>query len=151
MTKNISILTILLFASCGTKSSDLRAIDEVMDSLTTLKNYDQEDFNEFFKKFTSDSLFQVERVKFPWRLRMAIDGREVVEETSKENWTHETFYYEESYATRQINAYTQEIRTYGDTTVRLELRGVDNGIHVDYEFARDKGKWILVSGEDYSD
>jgi hypothetical protein len=54
------------------------------------------------------------------------------------------------YATRQEDAYTQEIKSYRDT-IKLELRGVDNGIHIDYEFVTDNGKWVLVSGKDYSD
>ena len=149
MTKNIFILTTLFLLSCGTKPTDSTIADKETDSLTISKN-DQEDFNEFFKKFTTDSLFQIERVKFPWRVLMTTEDGETVEETSKEDWTHSTFYYEQSYGTRQEDAYTQEIKNYGDT-VKLELRGVDNGIHVDYEFVKDNGKWVLVSGKDYSD
>ena len=151
MTKNIFILIILFLTSCGTKSTDSVTTDKGADSLTTSVNdNDQEDFNEFFKEFTTDSLFQIERVKFPWRLLMTTEDGETVEETSKEDWTHSTFYYEQSYGTRQEDAYTQEIKNYGDT-IKLERRGVDNGIHVDYEFVKDKGKWVLVSGKDYSD
>lgn len=148
MTKNIFILITLFLLSCGTKPTDSATADKETDSLTISEN-DQEDFNEFFKEFTTDSLFQIERVKFPWRVLMTTEDGETVEETSKEDWTHSTFYYEQSYATRQEDGYTQEIKNYGDT-VKLELRGVDNGIHVDYEFVKDKGKWILVSGKDYS-
>ncbi len=36
-----------------------------------------------------------------------------------------------------MDAYTQETKNYGDTII-LELRGVDNGIFVDYNFVRDK-------------
>jgi hypothetical protein len=149
MTKNIFVLTTLFLLSCGTKPTDSTTADKETDSLTVSEN-DQEDFNEFFKEFTTDSLFQIERVKFPWRVLMTTEDGETVEETSKEDWTHSTFYYEQSYATRQEDAYTQEIKNYGDT-VKLELRGVDNGIHVDYEFVNDKGRWSLVSGKDYSD
>jgi hypothetical protein len=149
MTKNIYALALLIVLSCGTRSTDSTASDKGTDSLTISNNNEQEDFNEFFKKFTTDSLFQIERVKFPWRLLMTTEEGETVEETSKEDWTHSTFYYEDSYASRQVDAYTQEIKNYGDT-IKLEFRGVDNGIHVDYEFAREKGKWILVSGKDYS-
>jgi hypothetical protein len=117
--------------------------------LTISKNNDQEDFNEFFKKFTTDSLFQVERTKFPFRVIWTTEDGETTHETEKENWTHSTFYYEDSYATRQVDAYTQEIKLYEDS-VKLEQRGVDNGIYVDYLFIRDKGKWILFTGKDYS-
>lgn len=149
MIRGIFILTFLFLLSCGTRPTDSTTTDTGADSLTISKATDQEDFNTFFEKFTTDSLFQVERVKFPFRVLWTTEDGDTVHETTKDNWTHSTFHYEETYATRQVDAYTQKIKNYGDT-VKLELRGVDNGIFVDYEFARDNGKWILVSGKDYS-
>jgi hypothetical protein len=149
MTKNIFILTLFFFSSCGQKSTESISSDKNTDSLAFSSIDDQENFNEFFKKFTADSLFQIERIKFPWRVLMTTEDGKTVEETHKEDWTYSTFYYDDSYASRQEDAYTQEIKNYGDT-VKLELRGVDNGIHVDYEFVKDSRKWILVSGKDYS-
>jgi hypothetical protein len=151
MTKNIFILIILFLTSCGTKSTDSVTTDKGADSLTTSVNdNDQEDFNEFFKKFTTDSVFQVERTKFPFRVIWSTEDGETTHETAKEDWTHSTFHYENGFATRQEDGYTQEIKLFGDS-VRLEQRGVDNGIYVDYLFIRDKGKWILFTGRDYSD
>lgn len=149
MTKNIFILTILFLTSCGTKSTDSTTTGQGADSLTISENINQEDFNDFFKKFTTDSVFQVERTKFPFRVIWSTEDGETTHETEKKNWTHSTFYYEDSYATRQEDAYTQELKLFGDS-VRLEQRGVDNGIYVDYLFLRDKGKWILFTGRDYS-
>lgn len=130
MTKNIFILTCLLLFSCGTKSTDSTSSDRSTDSLTISKTTDQEDFNEFFARFTTDSVFQMERTKFPFRVIWSTDDGETTHETEKENWTHSTFYYEDSYATRQVDAYTQKVRQYSDSVV-LEQRGVDNGIYVD--------------------
>lgn len=149
MTKNIFILTCLLLFSCGTKSTDSTSPDKNTDSLTISKTTDEEDFNEFFARFTTDSVFQMERTKFPFRVIWLTEDGETTHETEKENWTHLTFYYEDSYATRQVDAYTQKIRQYSDSVV-LEQRGVDNGIYVDYKFVRDNGKWILFTGKDYS-
>lgn len=149
MTKTIFILASLFFVSCGTKSTDSPTTGQVVDSLATSKTIDQEDFNEFFKKFTTDSLFQIERTKFPFRVIWLTDDGETTHETEKESWTHSTFYYDDSYATRQVDAYTQEMKIYADSA-KLEQRGVDNGIYVDYLFMKDKGKWILFTGRDYS-
>jgi hypothetical protein len=149
MTKNIFILTTLFLLSCGTKPADSITADKKTDSLTISKTEDGEEFNEFFKKFTTDSLFQMDRTKFPFRVLWTTEDGETVHETAKDDWTHSTFYYEDSYASRQVDAYTQETKHYGDT-IKLELRGVDNGIFVDYNFVRDKGKWMLVSGKDFS-
>ena len=148
MTKNIFILTFLLLFSCGTKPTDSTSSDKKTDSLTSSKTTD-EDFNEFFKRFTTDSVFQMERTKFPFRVIWMTGDGETTHETEEENWTHSTFYYEDSYASRQVDAYTQKINQYSDSVV-LEQRGVDNGIYVDYKFIRDNGKWILFTGKDYS-
>lgn len=149
MNKNISILIILFLISCGTKPTNSTITDRGADSLTISKNIDQEDFNEFFKKFTTDSVFQVERTKFPFRVIWMTEAGETTHETEKDNWTHSTFYYDDSYASRQVDAYTQKIKQYSDSVV-LEQRGVGNGIYVDYKFIRDNGKWILFTGKDYS-
>lgn len=149
MNKNISILIILFLISCGTKPTNSTITDQGADSLTISKKIDQEDFNEFFKKFTTDSVFQVERTKFPFRVIWMTEDGETTHETEKDNWTHSTFYYDDSYASRQVDAYTQKIKQYSDSVV-LEQRGVDNGIYVDYKFIRDNGKWILFTGKDYS-
>jgi hypothetical protein len=149
MIKNIFITAVLSLFSCGSKSTDSNGAYKSADSLTVSRSNDLEDFDEFFKKFTTDSLFQIERIRFPLRLRMTTEDGERVEEISKEDWTFSTFLYDDSYATREVDAYTQEIKNYGDT-VKLEQRGVDNGIHVDYAFVTESGAWILVSGKDYS-
>lgn len=148
MTKNIFILTSLLLLSCATKSTD-STTERVTDSLTVSKTGAGEDFDEFFQKFTTDSLFQMDRIKFPFRVIWREEDGETTHETEKDMWTHSTFYYENSYASRQIDAYTQDIKQYRDSVV-LEQRGVDNGIHVEYIFMRDNGKWVLFTGRDYS-
>jgi hypothetical protein len=60
------------------------------------------------------------------------------------------FEYKDEYARRQIDAYTQEKKIYSDSA-KLELRGVDNGILIDYDFIKLNGQWFLVSEKDYSD
>lgn len=105
-----------------------------------------ENFNEFFEKFKSDSLFQVNRVKFPWTIP-SDDGEELV--INKTDWQHASFFYQKDFATREIDAYTQKIVIYGDT-IKIEQRGVDNGIHVNFVFAKIDNKWFLVSEEDLS-
>jgi hypothetical protein len=157
MKKTIIILTILL-NGCGTKTADT-VTDNKKDSITqdpdkvvptTLVN-EGEDFNEFFKRFTTDSLFQIERVKFPWTMMIwELDEDAPKKElTNKEEWRFSSFHYDESYATRQIDAYTQETKIYADSA-KIELRGVDNGIHIDFEFHRINGQWTMVSEKDYS-
>jgi len=131
----VLIWTILLI-SCTNKPASEAAPDTISG----------ENFDEFFETFKSDSLFQINRVKFPWAIPSE-DGEELV--INKSDWQHASFFYQEDFATRPIDAYTQEIRTYGDT-VKIELRGVDNGNHIDFLFAKIDNKWFLVSEEDLS-
>ena len=119
---------------------------KLLMSCTSKPSSDTENFNEFFEKFKSDSLFQVNRVKFPWEIPTE-DGEEIF--IDKTDWQHSSFYYEEDFATRLVDAYTQEIRTYGDT-VKIEHRGVGNAIHIDFVFAKIGNKWFLVSEKDLS-
>ena len=126
MTKNIYIFVMLLAGACATKPIDSPTTSKGTDpdSLTLSMNTDEEDFNAFFTKFITDSSFQVERTKFPFRVVWTIEDGETTHETEKENWTHSTFYYHDSYATRQQDAYTQEIKIYGDSA-KIEQRGVE--------------------------
>jgi hypothetical protein len=97
---NNLILPLLFFLiSCGSKSG----VDTAPNDTGAL--FDDEEFNEFFVKFTKDSLFQIERVKFPWRV-YDYDG-EVLKEINRADWRYSKFSYDEEYATRQVDAYTK--------------------------------------------
>jgi hypothetical protein len=133
------LLTISLFG-CGTKTTEL----------TTDRNVQGENFDDFFNKFRSDSLFQIERVKFPLTLvTWDIDDKLATELVERENWRHLRLEYKDEFGTREIDAYTQETKIYADSA-KIELRGVDNGIHVDYVFNKVDGQWTLTTERDYS-
>ena len=150
MTRVIIFLSLIVF-SCGTKPSDTEK-EFKTDSLTVETSIDKvspninEDFNKFFETFRNDSLFQLDRVSFPLTTMIWEIGDDNPRKTTiqKDDWRFLNFHYDESFAKRQLDPYTQEIKVYGDT-VKLEIRGVDNGIYTDFEFARQKGKWYLVA------
>jgi hypothetical protein len=152
------VFILLLFSifSCGTKPSDTRnelTNDSlpVETSVAELSSETNEAFNKFFEKFRNDSLFQIDRVAFPVATWIWETGEEKPEQKTinKEDWRFLDFHYDQSFANREVDAYTQEVKVYGDT-VKLEIRGVDNGIYTDFEFTRQKGKWYLVTEKDYS-
>ena len=138
----------MLLVSCGSKTHDTMT-DKHIDSVKTSLN--EEKFDDFFGRFKTDSLFQIERVKFPlttesWNTdedKPATDKVEIV------SWRHLRFEYKDEYAKREIDAYTQETKVFADSA-KLELRGVDNGIFIDYDFKKLNGEWFLVSEKDYS-
>ena len=83
MRQLILLLTVLLI-SCGTKTTDS----------TTDKVIDEETFDDFLNKFRSDSLFQIERVKFPLTL-VTWDSNDnlTTEKINREDWRHLRFEY----------------------------------------------------------
>ena len=134
------ILLTISLVGCGTKTTEL----------TIDKNVQGENFDDFFNKFRSDSIFQTERVKFPLTLvTWDIDDNLATEEIDRENWRHLKLEYKDEFGTREIDAYTQETKIYADSA-KIELRGVDNGIHVDYVFNKVDGQWTLTTERDYS-
>lgn len=143
MNRFFFILILMLVVACKSRTVN-------STSKTNASAHAPEDFDLFFKKFKSDSIFQIGRVKFPWKLVLTSEKGDTVEEIKKAAWKYDTFHYEKGYASRDLDAYTQGIKNYGDS-VKIELRGVDNGIQVDYTFVRESGKWFLQSGKDFSD
>jgi Domain of unknown function (DUF4348) len=135
------ILLTISLVGCGTRTTEL----------TTDKNVQGENFDDFFNKFKSDSIFQMERVKFPLQLvTWDIDDKLTTEKINREDWRHLRFEYKDEFGTREIDAYTQETKIYADS-VKIELRGVDNGIYVDYVFNKVVGQWTLTTERNYSD
>lgn len=120
--------------------------DRSIDQSKLTDKSGEENFTHFFEKFKRDSLFQVERVKFPWTIP-SNKGQESI--ITKSEWEHANFQYKEEFATRPIDAYKQEIVTYGDTT-RIFQYGVSNGMSIEFVFARVQGKWFLYYEKDLS-
>lgn len=114
-----------------------------------------ERFEDFFEKFKTDSVFQHERVQFPFlseRVNLDNDSGSdefITDFIEEDDWTFANFDYDESIAKRVLDAYTQEVRAEKDRAV-VEIRGVDNGIWIDYYFERRKGRWMLISEKDSS-
>jgi hypothetical protein len=131
------IFTILLLA-CGAKTGEIRTEN------------DEETFDMFIDAFTTDSSFQMTRVKFPLEIvTWGIDDRQTIDKVASDNWRHLRFEYKTGYATRKIDAYTQEI-TISTDSASINLRGVDNGIRIDYVFKKVEGQWTLMIVRDYS-
>lgn len=120
---------------------------------TSVENKDDfrhEEFNGFFSKFTSDSLFQLERTKFPFVIKTwVVDEEMVMKKIAKDDWKFLSFEYKEKFATRKLDAYTQRTKIFSDSA-EVELRGVDCGIYIDFLFLNEAGKWFMASESDFS-
>ncbi|WP_264551030.1 DUF4348 domain-containing protein [Flavobacterium sp. N2038] len=105
----------------------------------------KEDFNVFFKKFNSDPKFQLSRVIFPLNVKQNNDDYEL-----------ETFTVsKEKYSVLNLNKkakeidYTQKLVLHKNKAV-IQLRGIDNGIYIDYIFELKNNIWQLKTWSDMS-
>ena len=151
----IFVISVVAF-SCGRSQDAMEKESSTDSSLETLQkpavdSVLHRDFDAFFARFRADSIFQVNQIRFPLEMKLWIEVEQPLEKQilNQADWRYSSFYYESQFATRPIDAYTQTVKSYGDT-VKLEIRGVDNGIYTDYNFFKIDGDWTLVSIEDYT-
>jgi hypothetical protein len=108
-----------------------------------------EDFDHFIFKFISDSLYQVDRVKFPLKSQQwdanEVDSTRIV----KEEWKTIRLFWGDQYRPQIYDNFKREMR---DTDERLFCwEGIENGINVEYRFSRINGLWYLTEFNDFSD
>jgi hypothetical protein len=162
-----AVLFILICFGCN-KASKIETVDSVAhtslktdtisDSQSLGASSSKKDttalrsFTAFFGKFKSDSIFQREHVLFPSTIMSwEFDSENPkVDSLTAEEWRFLDFFYDESYTKRPYDKYTQELDAENDSGF-IRLRGIDNGIHIDYEFKRVDGAWYFVGWKDYSD
>lgn len=104
-----------------------------------------EDFNEFFKKFNSDSKFQISRVIFPFKYKANNEDFELLDYTmTKEKYKvlHLNNKADEKYLKRTLSVKKSK--------ATLEERGLDSGIYIDYIFELKDNKWFLKTFVDQS-
>ena len=125
----------------------LEAIDDA--AIPKEETY-QEDFYEFYERFSNDSLFQVERVvdPLPFVAPDPEDEFQILETTlEKTQWF--------AFQPKLPNAFLTNIN-YGQRldqnsrTRIIELRGFGNGFNNTLHFRCRNGKWKLVRFEDLS-
>lgn len=134
------LITVTFFFSCKEPKIE-----------TSTSTEEKENFDTFFKKFSSDSIFQKQRIIFPFKMTYWESELETpnIEYYDTTNYSFLNFEYNPSFSKREIDAYTQEIKIYHDT-VRLEIRGIDNGIYIDTDFIIVKGLWYCSHFNDSS-
>lgn len=104
-------------------------------------------FDEFFEKFSKDSLFQKRRVKYPLKTSY-IEDVETGNLTTK--LISNTYEYNYINFTKDKNAMDKEYDKYSvyienlEEIVYYKLLGYDNGIHVSYRFELIDDCWLLV-------
>lgn len=140
----VFVFSILLLSltSCG-GNADGKSKNASSDT----PKVEREDFYEFLDEFSTKRIFQMERIVFPISVSVP-DANEIAltpteTKIERQDWELLDLTYDDSYATRDNDQYTQTI-TFEKDTARVSLRGIDNGIYADYYFHLIKGEWFLV-------
>lgn len=134
---------IFTFLSCNkvkeeTNLSSESAVSEVDSVAETVKKELPENFDEFNKKFHSDSLFQVSRVDFP------IEGKHV-SGFEQYNWTRKNWQFHAIPVAEksEIGEY-QHTLVKTDTLITERFWIPDSGFEVERQFKLIKNKWFLI-------
>ena len=126
------LTSLLLIASCTNRGNNpVRATQESID----------EDFYTFFKKFVTDSLFQVSRIEFPLEMSVLDDYQDVMRGAiTMEQYRFMTFSPEGSFLVRPETSENEQ-------TVVFRMEETD--IRTYFVFKKDNiGKWRLMRYDD---
>lgn len=137
MKKILLIFILIIFSNCQDQKIENNFNPQENQVLTV-----EEDFNTFFEKFKKDSVFQKQRVVFPLKVRIFNIDNLKTEENSLEEENYELLRIDE-------NEVSMEKKISKDS-VKIILKGKDNGIYIETQFLKDKGIWKLESYNDQS-
>ena len=137
MKKILLIFILIIFSNCQDQKIENNFKSQENQELTV-----EEDFNTFFEKFKKDSVFQKQRVVFPLKVRVFNIDNLKTEENSLEEENYELLKIDE-------NEVSMEKKISKDS-VKIILKGKDNGIYIETQFLKDKGIWKLESYNDQS-
>ena len=137
MKKILLIFILIIFSNCQDQKIENNFKSQEDQVLTV-----EEDFNTFFEKFKKDSVFQKQRVVFPLKVRVFNIDNLKTEENSLEEKDYEFLKIDE-------NEVSIEKKILKDS-VKIILKGKDNGIYIETQFLKDNGIWKLETYNDQS-
>jgi len=105
----------------------------------------QEDFGTFFKKFSSDSVFQIARVKFPLKIITDSEDGTSTRFLSKSKWQYVSF----DKGKNDENVYRKKI--INERLINIEFTVKETGVFVNHYFTLQSEKWLLAYVVDGSD
>jgi hypothetical protein len=108
------------------------------------------DFNTFLTYFSKDSVFQISRIAFPLKVEELElnDSLEMIEKVL-EREDHQHMDFSPPKFESNLDNYTQKVRVDKDKAT-IEIRGIDNGLLIDYIFEKRNNRWMLITWTDSS-
>ncbi len=152
--KNHLIILSCLFAlliSCQEENteSSKNIKDTTFTNSVQPENVDK-DFMTFIDRFNKDSVFQVSRINFPFQqIQSGIETeKDSIILINKSGFEMMNFTIKENKS--EFDKWKQIIKIEGEKAI-IQIRGIDNGIYVDYVFEKQKSKWKFIKVLDKSD
>jgi hypothetical protein len=154
MKHHLLILSVFFLSNCSTQKTDNQEIEEPIEldnEQTELANSEATqpekldiDFESFLVEFSNDEKFQIARVAFPLNIKLIdIEDYEETVKVNADEWQHENLLDTANIESRDIDAYSQQLEMNGKNA-KIKLRGIDNGIWIDYKFKLKEGRWYLT-------
>lgn len=142
MKQKILLTGILIFASCVLLFMSSCSNKITKSNIDNSSISHSENFDSFYDKFVSDSLFQLSRIKFP------LEGQNI-DESEMENWNHEDW--------NRDNWQLMKTKIYDVDTTQFKVDykkedkqfngkiWIDNsGFDMEFKFELIENKWFLV-------
>jgi len=145
----ISLLFIpVLLLSCKqnktTEAQNLTSPTKILDN----KEVDK-DFKTFIDIFSTDSLFQISRIKFPFKVKQYDTEKDNYDIVWIDSSTHYKMDFRQKQSTGNLDRWEQHF-TINDNKTIIEISGIDNGIMIRYFFEKIDGKWFFIEIQDDS-
>lgn len=148
-----SFFLVTLITGCvnsSTNSASEQSNETQTPTIQTKEAFDN-NFNDFVQKFSSDSTFQLSRTKFPLKIKWYDIENDRDSLIYKDRSGFEMMDFRRKKSTGQYDQWVQKIVVdENNTSATIEIRGIENGIMVDYLFEKINGAWMLIEIDDSS-
>ena len=125
--------------------------NEIQTSTFPTIEANDENFYDFIEKFSSDSIFQLSRTKFPLKIKLHDLDNDTDSLIYCEMSNYEMIDFRKKKSTGQYDQWEQLIIVdKNNTSATIEIRGIDNGIRVYYIFYKINGAWMFIEIDDSS-
>jgi hypothetical protein len=149
-----SLLLAILWTSCESSGSANTTSQQSRENQTVsipTKEPVDNNFNDFIEKFSVDTTFQLSRTKFPLKTKWYDIDNDRDSLIYKDQSDFKMMDFRKKKTASPYDQWEQKIVIdKNNTSATIEIRGIENGIMVDYLFEKINGAWILIGIDDSS-
>jgi hypothetical protein len=148
--KLLALPLLLLLWSCSNTTENSHknklpasvAIQSTTEPSETSSDKNEEEFDNFFQRFSKDSSYQLTRIGFPIKVTSTDGEKDEIKLINKKDWVYTDYSNLESGQLRREKV--------NKGLINLIYTVEDTGVLVYHYFQKKNGKWLLVSIEDHS-